>query len=93
MHEWCDFTSRTSVLGRTPGVVRHAARLTSILHGDLLQVVVVALEAWLFVLHRQGRRVTVAAGEVSPLGWVSVVVERPCSDRAQEQQTRGQNIP
>lgn len=67
--------------------------LTLILHGDLLQVVVLALERWLFVLHGQGCRITVAAGEVSPLGWLSVLVERPSSNGAQEQQTHGQNIP
>lgn len=72
---------------------KHAGSLTFVLHGYLLQGLVVVMERGLVVLHGQGRRITVAAGGISPLGWLSVSVERPCGNRAQEQQTRGQNIP
>lgn len=67
--------------------------LTLILHGELLQAVLFALEGLLFVLRGKRSRVTGAAGKISPLGWLSVLVERPRHSRAQEQQTRGQNIP
>ena len=67
--------------------------LTLILHGDLVQTAVFRLELWLFFLLGQGKRITVAAGEIGSFGWLKVLVEGSCGDGAQEQQTHGQNIP
>lgn len=79
--------------GRESECSGQALVLTLILHGELLQAVLFTLERLLFVLRRKRSRITGDAGKISPLGWLSVLVERPRHSRAQEQQTRGQNIP